>query len=907
MRGASAAPDDVLISEFMYNPLSGLDSDEFLELANRGATAVDIGGWCFSGITLCLPSATTIAAHGYFVVSPDAARFQLSYGFAPNAVYTGKLSNGGETLAIKDAGAIIIDTVTYGEVDPWPTTPDGLGPSLEVIDPSLNNDDSLDWAASTAAAGHTAGAANSVAGTGLGPRISGVAATPLQPAPNQAVTVMATITDMTGTTLRYRTDFGAEQSKPMTPAGGNTFTATIPGAAAGHLIRFRIEATNAIRTSRFPRSDDTAIYLGVVVASGITSAIPVLEWFIADADYNDIVSNPTADIDRKAVLAYNGTVYDNVQVNIRGAASQKEPKPNWKFEMAHGHDLDMPGILIEPVDEFAMQADWGDHSFGRALLSWDAYALAGVVNTQVIPVRTQRNAQFQGLYHYVDLFDGTWRDREGYSEDQFFKASHGAFDATRPLVEYRFEKKNPDDGDFAPIQAFVDGVDLTGTAQRNFLLANVDIPQMINYAAVTAIVQHVDSSTKNFYLSQDADTGRWEIIPWDLDHTWGRGCCGVNSNFVTPAEPGDQVSELMQGLLAVPEWRQMYFRRLRTLVNEVLASGRLESLYDAKVGPSQPEATLDFAAWPHGAGKTYANQRTALFNAIAARRTIFANDARLPGQQGATPNIVINEIQHSPEAGDDAEFLELYNPSATEAVDLSGWSISDAVALQIQPGTVILPQGTMVFVANDPTFRATYGSNVFVGGIYDGGLSSATTITLQRGDGSVADSVSYGGTGWPVASGGPSLELLNPSSDNADPANWALSVATGGTPGAPNQSSGGGTDTVPPNGSLAVPTNNQVFTVRTVVMSGGATDDRDVGRVAVAIRNLGTGQWLRSNGTFGAWMLLNATITADNGSSVSWTFTTPSLPPGRYRVNVAAFDAAGNKDPTVATAAFTVQ
>ena len=71
----------------------------------------------------------------------------------------------------------------------------------------------------------------------------------------------------------------------------------------------------------------------------------------------------------------------------------------------------------------------------------------GVVNTQVFPVRTQRNSAFQGLYTYLDLFDGTWRDREGYCNDQFFKASHGAFDATRPIAEYRFEKKNPDDGD----------------------------------------------------------------------------------------------------------------------------------------------------------------------------------------------------------------------------------------------------------------------------------------------------------------------------------------------------------------------------------------------------------------------------------------------------------------------------
>ena len=233
----------------------------------------------------------------------------------------------------------------------------------------------------------------------------------------------------------------------MTAGAGGTFTATIPGAAAGHLIRYRVEASNTAGTNVSPRLDDSSPYKGVVVANGITSAIPVLEWFIADADYNEITASPILDIARPAVLAYNGTVFDNSQVSIRGESTQTAVKTSWKVELPKNHDLTIAGA-VEPVDEFAMQADWSDNSHGRPLLAWDSYATAGVVNTQVFPVRTQRNATFQGLYTYVDIFDGTWRDREGYSDEQFFKAGHGAFDATRPLVEYRFEKKNPDDEDF---------------------------------------------------------------------------------------------------------------------------------------------------------------------------------------------------------------------------------------------------------------------------------------------------------------------------------------------------------------------------------------------------------------------------------------------------------------------------
>jgi hypothetical protein len=480
------------------------------------------------------------------------------------------------------------------------------------------------------------------------------------------------------------------------------------------------------------------------------------------------------------VLAFDGQVIDNVNVNIKGHASQLDPKVSWKFELPQNHDLAMPGLLVDPVDEFDMQADWSDKSHGRSILSWDAYQRAGVINHQMFPIRTQRNSAFQGLYNLQEVHDGTWRDREGYGDSQYFESETQAFNQARP-VNVRFSKKNPDDNDFAPLSAFLRDVALTGNARRNALLASADIPQMINYAAVTAIVAHVDSSSKNFDLTQDPTTGRWSVLPWDLDHTLGNGCCKVVSDFVTPAEPGDKTSALMQALLAVPQWRDMYFRRLRTLVNDILATGRMEALYDARIGPARPVATLDLGAWPYPAGSSYATFRSRLFSAIQARRAVFASDARVPGNQPAAPNIVIDEIQHSPVAGDDAEFIELYNPNA-QAIDLSGWTISGGIDVTIQPGTVILPRSTMTLVSDDPTARTTYGSTLFVGDRYDGHLATSEALTLARANGTIADSLTYGGAGWPVPTSGQSLQLANLGADNANGANWRLSTG-GGTPG----------------------------------------------------------------------------------------------------------------------------
>lgn len=788
---ATAAPTDVVINEMMFHALSDLDGDDYLELTNIGTSPVDLSGWSFTGITLTLPPGTTINPGGFLVVAKDAARFQASYGFAPAAVYGGNLSNSGEAVSLKDATAATIDTVTYGESDPWPARADGTGPSLELVDAGLDNDDYLNWATATNASGRTPGAANSVRRSGLGPRVTGVSATPLVPAAGQPVTVSATVTGQTSAVLRYRIDFAAEQTLTMAAGGADTFSATIPGAAAGHLIRYRVEATNATATTRSPRADDTVNFLGIAVPHGISSPIPVLEWFLADSDYTLMTNNPEQDIIRNGAIAYNGTVIDNVAINIKGHASQRDPKVSWAFELPQNHDLTMPGLLVEPVDEFDMQADWSDRAHGRAILSWDAYQRAGVANHQMFPIRTQRNGVFQGAYSFQEDHDGTWREREGYDTHQYFEAETSAFSSGTPVTT-RFSKKAPDETDYAPLQAFLNGVALTGNAERDFLLANADIPKMINYAAVTAIIEHHDSSSKNFDLAQNPVTGRWTILPWDLDHTLGNGCCSVNSQFVTPAEPGDKTSALMVALLAVPQWREMYFRRLRTLVNDILAPGRMEALYDARVGPAQSVITLDYSAWPYPTSPSFTKYRQWLFSDIASRRTTFASDPRVPGNQPATPAMVINEIQHSPTGGDTAEFVELYNPNP-QAIDLSGWTLAGGPTLTVQPGTVILPQQTMTFIADDPAFRSTYGSTVFVGDRYSGALAATGTLTLGRPDGSVADTLTYGGAGWPTPTSGQSLELTNPAADNDNGASWALSTG-GGTPGS---TSGGTVITAP--------------------------------------------------------------------------------------------------------------
>ena len=64
-------------------------------------------------------------------------------------------------MRLFDAEELPVDEVNYNDSSPWPLEPDGNGPTLELIHPSLDNDLGVNWATSDNNGG-TPGVVNSV-------------------------------------------------------------------------------------------------------------------------------------------------------------------------------------------------------------------------------------------------------------------------------------------------------------------------------------------------------------------------------------------------------------------------------------------------------------------------------------------------------------------------------------------------------------------------------------------------------------------------------------------------------------------------------------------------------------------------------------------------------------------------
>ncbi|MGA2245783.1 MAG: lamin tail domain-containing protein [Verrucomicrobiota bacterium] len=150
---------NVAINELMYDPISGNDDDQYIELYNQGTNPVNLAGWQFtSGVTFTFPPSASIPPNGYVVVGKDTSELFSNYPNLNSANtygnYSGKLSHDGERVALSMPQSlyststvyVVEDEVTYGTGGRWGQWSSGGGSSLELIDPHSNHRLAANWA-----------------------------------------------------------------------------------------------------------------------------------------------------------------------------------------------------------------------------------------------------------------------------------------------------------------------------------------------------------------------------------------------------------------------------------------------------------------------------------------------------------------------------------------------------------------------------------------------------------------------------------------------------------------------------------------------------------------------------------------------------------------------------------------
>lgn len=185
------------------------------------------------------------------------------------------------------------------------------------------------------------------------------------------------------------------------------------------------------------------------------------------------------------------------------------------------------------------------------------------------------------------------------------------------------------------------------------------------------------------------------------------GDCSTNlaaaqSNSPPVGAPGS-FNYLIDAILDSPRAREMYMRRLRTLMDEFISTGLLEDMVTAAYEEVKDEAKRDAAKWSNPADVDRGYQQLIEEQLPERKRQLYevygpeGEIPLIPAAQPAGAGVTVGTV----ETGEEGGYVEIKNRNAY-AVDVSGWKLSnshdDGVELTFRTGTVI-PANDSAYVA----------------------------------------------------------------------------------------------------------------------------------------------------------------------------------------------------------------
>ncbi len=262
---------NIVINEIHYNPATAQGSDpyfEFVEIFNPSfEDTINLTQYQLTDgeETFIFPS-IEIPPEEFVVISTNLDSFFAETEYIDDILNNNDqiigpwgsiaLGNSGDEVVLKNADFVTIDSVRYGTSSPWPPSPNGNGPSLELIDWTADNNNYANWGASNETFG-TPGEPNTIANPA--PTIGKILRFPYIPYSSEPETIKSRIVDnnsVSSCKFLYWLQNSDIDSINMTRGLNDTFYCIIQGQTNGtRLDSFFIKAID--NESKVSFSDTT--------------------------------------------------------------------------------------------------------------------------------------------------------------------------------------------------------------------------------------------------------------------------------------------------------------------------------------------------------------------------------------------------------------------------------------------------------------------------------------------------------------------------------------------------------------------------------------------------------------------------------------------------------------------------
>lgn len=145
--------EDVVINEISFNNDATVNPGDWIELHNKGRYDIDISGWKLTDSDpnhqFTFAANTILKANGFLVVASDLDKMKTVFGSVKNLIepftFSFGLANTVDAVKLYSREAQLIDEVNYENDEPWQTFSLAELWSLELINPTKNNNSGRNW------------------------------------------------------------------------------------------------------------------------------------------------------------------------------------------------------------------------------------------------------------------------------------------------------------------------------------------------------------------------------------------------------------------------------------------------------------------------------------------------------------------------------------------------------------------------------------------------------------------------------------------------------------------------------------------------------------------------------------------------------------------------------------------
>ncbi|WP_027085285.1 CotH kinase family protein [Cohnella panacarvi] len=250
-----------------------------------------------------------------------------------------------------------------------------------------------------------------------------------------------------------------------------------------------------------------------------------------------------------------------VRIRYRGGHTRGYPKRS--YEVASN------GVITH------YNAEYDDPSMIRNALSFAFFNRIGVHAPMTRHVRLSVNGRPAGVYLEIEGVGRPFFRRRGIAAEALFYAvnNHANFEIRdsesserKPSLLSGYEHRFGGQGERTRLAAFIRalGEDGPASAIRRTLL-RVDADNYLRWLAGAVLTGNYDGFEQNYAIYRSRRTGRYRMVPWDYEGTWGRNCYGrvVDSNLVSVTG----YNRLTRKLLEQRAIRDRYVRLLSGFMN----------------------------------------------------------------------------------------------------------------------------------------------------------------------------------------------------------------------------------------------------------------------------------------------------------------------------------------------------